>query len=368
MADPTIQTLCCHLPNVTEKSIAVLFEFNSNSYNTVCLFSSLIGMCGAIYQIIPRRDTNLAHRWFSFSATRGRQIVVWLAVADLLASLGVFIRSALWLNDRRWLQPADDLKEIWPCAALSAWIQYFYTATWIWTMCYAIDVRLVLKEREGFPLWYHSTSWGLPAVLTAIGLSILYSPDAKCHDLESFTQAAIRILPNYIATYVPMAVVMIVNPILYLSTTRDVENVIARSLGQFTRKERTLVDAIKLKYCFIISVFYICWLPNIINGVLLWILWFSLPETVIIGLWYIMAVTNPLQAIFNSLVYRRWSGGNTDRIYLPWTKPIPTLTPSPPNLSPSPSWEGRSETTPLLQSQEYKPGNSLASINGSSTS
>lgn len=155
---------------------------------------------------------------------------------------------------------------------------YLYSCTPIDNGCAVPEIVCVFWRHTGIVFFYWTSMWLIYNSITTF----------RCHDLESFTQAAIRILPNYIATYVPMAVVMIVNPILYLSTTRDVENVIARSLGQFTRKERTLVDAIKLKYCFIISVFYICWLPNIINGVLLWILWFSLPETVIIGLWYIM--------------------------------------------------------------------------------
>ncbi|XP_047115821.1 G-protein coupled receptor 143-like [Schistocerca piceifrons] len=369
MADPTIQTLCCHQQNSTDRSVAIMYEFNTNTYNSVCLFSSLIGIFGAIYQMIPRKETSLNHRWYSVSATRGRQIVVWLAVADFLASLGVFVRSALWINDRSWLQPPDTSQNVLACAVISAWIQYFYTATWIWTLCYAVDVRLVLKEREGYPVWYHTASWLIPGALTSVGLSILYSPDIKCHHLGSLTATILRILPNYIATYAPMAVVMIANPILYVSTTRDVENVIARSLSQFTSKERSLVDAIKLKYCFIILAFYLCWLPNIVNGVLLWTLWFNLPETVIVVIWYTMAVANPLQALFNSLVYRRWSsGGAREQLQMPWSQPLPTYTPSPPNLSPSASWNGLAgpgEVTPLLLSQEYLTNRS---VNGNSIS
>lgn len=60
-----------------------------------------------------------------------------------------------------------------------AWIQYFYTATWIWTLCYAIDMRFVLEEREAHNRFYHMAAWMIPAVLTALGLSLLYLPDAK---------------------------------------------------------------------------------------------------------------------------------------------------------------------------------------------
>ena len=97
MADPTIQTFCCHRPMSSNPS-EILSVFNTNSYNTVCLVSSSIGMLGAIYQILPREKLTIAHRWYTVSSSRGRHIVVWLAVADLFAALGVFLRSILWLN------------------------------------------------------------------------------------------------------------------------------------------------------------------------------------------------------------------------------------------------------------------------------
>lgn len=96
MADPTIKTFCCHHNAMLNESFGFLVHFNSQSYNTVCLVSSSIGMLGAIYQILPRENLTLNHRWYSPSATRGRHIIIWLAVADLLASLGVFTRSFMF--------------------------------------------------------------------------------------------------------------------------------------------------------------------------------------------------------------------------------------------------------------------------------
>lgn len=57
---------------------------------------------------------------------------------------------------------------------------------------------------------------------------------------------------------------------------------------QFTSKERRLVDTLRLKFLFINVVFYICWLPNLVNGILLWTMWFDTPVKVVIVLWYIM--------------------------------------------------------------------------------
>lgn len=52
MADPTIQTFCCHHNNRTDIALVIMNEFNSDAYNTVCMVSSSIGILGAIYQVI----------------------------------------------------------------------------------------------------------------------------------------------------------------------------------------------------------------------------------------------------------------------------------------------------------------------------
>jgi len=85
-----------------------------------------------------------------------------------------------------------------------------------------------------------------------------------------------------------MAVIMIVNPILYYYSTRDVRFIISVRLGQYTQRERNAVDGIKTKFLFIITTFYICWLPNLICGVLIWSVWLELPENALVSLWYIM--------------------------------------------------------------------------------
>lgn len=357
MADPTIQTFCCHWPNVTDTSVKLMLEFNSGSYNAVCLISSLVGICGALYQSFPRADFTLPHRWYALSASRGRQIVIWMAVADLFAALGVFVRSIIRLSVPH-IMAIDDSSTVLTCAISSAWIQYFYTATWLWTLCYAIDMRLVLKEKEGHPRFYHTLAWTLPAILTSVGLSVLYIPNANCHNLNSLSSAIIHILPNYFATYIPICIVMVTNPILYISSSKDVENLITLRFNRFTSKEREVIDAIKIKFCLINFVFYICWLPNLINGVLLWTLWFNLPANTIIALWYIMAVTNPLQALCNCMVYRRWAG-TTEKLYIPFRREVGTGVLPESDSSPvaqpwSDSKSDLDERTPLLQRDEFR--------------
>jgi hypothetical protein len=215
-----------------------------------------------------------------------------------------------------------------------------------------------------------------------------------------------------------MAAIMIVNPILYFCSTQDVRFIISVRLGQYTQRERNAVDGIKTKFLFIIITFYICWLPNLICGVLIWSVWLKLPEKLIVSLWYVMvsiyfnssfvslwiscahfclciiwktvawrfyielymniklydstacwcnfqAVMNPLQALLNTVVYRRWSGGGQniyssclpcgDSSSLSEYTPIHTL---------NEVERVQGEHTPLLQSQENELCSSRMSING----
>ncbi|CAH1114086.1 unnamed protein product [Psylliodes chrysocephalus] len=316
MADPTIQTFCCHHANGTDVAIRIIEDFDTDAYNSVCILSSTLGILGAIYQILPREQLTNNHRWLSSSAKRGREIIVWLAIADLLASLGVFIRSTIWISYKNIMPSIKDDSSMVFCAVSSALTQYFYTATWIWTLCYAIDMRLILNQKESKTILYHIVSWVIPAISTTTGLSLLYIPDANCHMPSPFSTTITRILPNYIATYIPIATVMIANPYLYRSSTKDMEYIITGASGQFTTKEREIIRAIKIKFSLINIVFYVCWIPNLLNGILLWTLWFHL-DACVTSIWYVMALLNPLQALFNCIVYRRWGTGN-DRVILPW--------------------------------------------------
>lgn len=52
MSDPTIQTFCCHhTGNKEDLAVRIMGEFNTDSYNTVCLVSSAVGILGAVYQV-----------------------------------------------------------------------------------------------------------------------------------------------------------------------------------------------------------------------------------------------------------------------------------------------------------------------------
>lgn len=151
-------------------------------------------------------------------------------------------------------------------------------------------------------------------------------------------------MPNYILNYGPILMVMIANPILYYMCSKEVDRQLIQRYGQYTNNERQIHDLFKLKFSMINIIFYICWMPNIINAVLMWTMWFHLPVRVIIISWYIMAVLNPLQAFFNVLVYRKWNNKLNCFISLR-NRILRRFRGNVINAQPSPS-----ETSPLLHS------------------
>ncbi|KAI5717004.1 hypothetical protein M8J76_016012 [Diaphorina citri] len=163
MADPSIQAFCCHDPDSKISSVKLMSEFNSSQYNTVCLISSIIGICGAVYQLLPRERFPPVHRWYTLTTSRG-----------------VFVRSILKLySPLSSSQLQIGYLSLTQCILFNAWIQYFYGVAWIWTLIYSIDMTLSLQEKKSYASWYHACAWGIPAALSYVGLSLLYSDTSR---------------------------------------------------------------------------------------------------------------------------------------------------------------------------------------------
>lgn len=197
MADPTVQSFCCRRPqfHLLMATDTLMSEFSSKPYLITSLVCSAIGMVGAVYQILIRflltRD-NDHHRLYYLRTMRqtvskrmlaravGKKIIVWLAVADFMASGGVFFRSTFWMYFRpSSTNPVSENARIMFCAIVSGLIQYFYTCTWLWTLCYAINIRVYLRDDMIREKKYHSFVWPTAGVLTGIGTTVLYYPNAE---------------------------------------------------------------------------------------------------------------------------------------------------------------------------------------------
>ncbi|XP_022242771.1 G-protein coupled receptor 143-like isoform X1 [Limulus polyphemus] len=296
MASPSLDTFCCAVSE-DHPSLQRRLHFSSSPYNIVCAISSLLGIFGASYQIFPSSDDSHS-RHAPLSGHRQKHIITYLAVADLFASFGIFLRSILWLTENDWMSNIDSEAGSSFCAIISGWIQFCYGATYLWTLCYAIDVLKTIKQKTWTPIIYHCVAWGIPMTLTICGMTVLYAPDFKCHS------NVFHVLTNYLITYIPILTVMIVNPVLYCVASNKAIQLVSSLLGRFTQQERQMMSALREKFFSIVLVFYVCWSPNVLNGLLLWTTWGQLPRKFLIGLWYVMAVINPLQAVMNAFVYR----------------------------------------------------------------
>lgn len=247
--------------------------------------------------MLPRHETWLSLQWFSLTSLRGRQIIIWLALADLFASLGVFLRSSSKLidyfayGDIGYGDSDNADYSILYCTILVVWTQYFYAVTWCWTLCYAADTWLAVQKRAGYPWLYQCLAWLLPAVLQ---VSIYLSTGGGCEREET----------SQLTNYSLVAVVMVCCPVLLCLALRHLHALAAACLGQVTNKERAVIRSVRLRFSLIVLAFYLCWLPNLLHGILLAV-WPASPGPLQVALWYLMAVLNPLQALFNAAVYRR---------------------------------------------------------------
>ncbi|XP_070572292.1 G-protein coupled receptor 143-like [Ptychodera flava] len=323
MASPRLESLCCI--NITDKEPFI----GTKAYNITCVISSSLSILGAAYMLLPRQVPNNARVRRNLGYERQMKIINWLTVADVLACVGILVRSSAWLIDfpnfkKIPLAPATEPGDRWFCAVTGAWIQYFYITTYFWTFCFAVDVFLLTRKKPSLMWLYHVVSWMVSASFCLDGLIPLYYPS-----LTRCERNPINLIPHYVATLLPIVMVMICNPILYILSARRVSGLLTVTSGRYTDQERHVVKQIKEKFALIITVFYVCWAPNVVNGIL--ILTCSAGEFSggMVAMDVMMGILNPLQAFFNSLIYRGCVGCTNLRLAITSERDIQT--PAQPN-------------------------------------
>ncbi|KAL7385606.1 hypothetical protein ABVT39_024984 [Epinephelus coioides] len=211
--------------------------------------------------------------------------------------------------------------DAWPevfCVGSAMWIQLFFSASFWWTFCYAVDVFLVVKTSAGIStiILYHMITWGLAVLLCVEGVAMLYYPSIS--DCEQGLQHAI---PHYVTTYAPMLLVLVANPVFFNRTISAVTSLLKGRQGIYTENERRLANEIKIRFFKIMLVFFICWVPNIINESLLFYLemqtdindnGFRNIRNAALITWFIMGILNPMQAFLNTLAFHGWTGFDVD--------------------------------------------------------
>uniref|UniRef100_A0A8C1WL27 G-protein coupled receptor 143 n=1 Tax=Cyprinus carpio TaxID=7962 RepID=A0A8C1WL27_CYPCA len=329
MASPRLETFCC--PN-RDPATEFITGFQPQFFSVICSCSAALSLVFTGLQLLPK------HRPFRHGAPHkpasSLRILFIISVCDLLACAGMVVRSSVWLGSPDLVSriSAGNSSDVWPqvfCVGGAMWIQLFFSASFWWTFCYAVDVFLVVKRSAGIStiVLYHMITWGLTLLLCVEGVAMLYYPSIS--SCENGLQHAI---PHYVTTYAPMLLVLLVNPVLFTRTVSAVTSLLKGQQGIYTENERRLGSEIKIRFFKIMLVFVVCWLPNIINESLLFYL--EMQDDVSAGdlknvrnaaliTWFIMGILNPMQGFLNTLAFHGWTGLNVDfsrqrRRELPW--------------------------------------------------
>ncbi|KAL2081683.1 hypothetical protein ACEWY4_023536 [Coilia grayii] len=321
MASPRLETFCC--PN-RDASTEFVISFQPLFFGAICIGSAAFGVILSIIQILPKRRgyRRLGQYPLPKPASSSRILLI-ISICDILGSAGIILRSSIWLGLPDFISQISlvNNNNVWPevfCVGSAMWIQLFFSASFWWTFCYAVDVFLVVKRSAGIStiVLYHMITWGLAVLLCVEGVAMLYYPSIS--SCENGLQHAI---PHYITTYAPMLLVLIVNPVLFSRTVSAVTSLLKGRQGIYTENERRLGTEIKIRFFKIMLVFCICWLPNLINESLLFYLEMqddikasnlkNIRNAVLIT-WFIMAILNPMQGFLNTLAFHGWTGFDVD--------------------------------------------------------
>ena len=94
MASPVLESFCCmrfmHNDSCTNDGYSQEHDSINKSYNALCIMSSVMSICGAVYQLTPRLPRRPPRGHIELeSMLRQNVIICILAIADLLASVGL---------------------------------------------------------------------------------------------------------------------------------------------------------------------------------------------------------------------------------------------------------------------------------------
>uniref|UniRef100_H2MU81 G-protein coupled receptor 143 n=2 Tax=Oryzias latipes TaxID=8090 RepID=H2MU81_ORYLA len=321
MASPRLETFCC--PN-RDAATGFVVNFQSVLFGALSLGSAALSLIFAVVQILPKRKgyRRLGQYPLPRPASSSRILFI-ISVCDILGCAGIIIRSAVWLGLPNFISSisvannTDVLPEVF-CVGSAMWIQLFFSASFWWTFCYAVDVFLVVKTSAGIStiVLYHMITWGLAVLLCVEGVAMLYYPSIS--DCEQGLQHAI---PHYVTTYAPMLLVLTANPVFFSRTVSAVTSLLKGRQGIYTENERRLANEIKIRFFKIMLVFFVCWAPNIINESLLFYLEMQVDindsslrdiRNAALTTWFIMGILNPMQAFLNTLAFHGWTGLDVD--------------------------------------------------------
>ncbi|XP_076857294.1 G-protein coupled receptor 143 [Brachyhypopomus gauderio] len=321
MASPRLETFCC--PS-RDAATDFIINFQPVFFNAICLGSASVSLIFSIIQSLPKRRgyRRLGQYPLPKPASSSRILFI-ISVCDILGCAGIIVRSSAWLGLPTIITDISvtNSSNPWPevfCVGSAMWIQLFFSASFWWMFCYAVDVFLVVKRSAGIStiVLYHMITWGLAVLLCVEGVAMLYYPS-----ISSCENGLLHAIPHYVTTYAPLLLVLMVNPVLFACTVTSVTSLLKGRQGIYTENERRLGTEIKIRFFKIFLVFFTCWLPNLINESLLFYLEMQADiraselkniRNAALILWFIMGILNPMQGFLNTLAFHGWTGLDVD--------------------------------------------------------
>nr|XP_033804251.1 G-protein coupled receptor 143 [Geotrypetes seraphini] len=322
MASPRLETFCCLN---SDKVTHFVLSFEPWLFNALCLASASLGLLLTVLQLWPKKRESYRKAGLTPfpKPSSSSRILLIICACDLLGCLGIITRSSVWLGAPGFTSniSASNGTDMWPtvfCVGSTVWIQLFYSASFWWLFCYAIDAYLVVRRSAGLStiVLYHMMTWGLTILLCMEGVALLYYPSVS--NCEEGLEHAI---PHYVTTYAPLLLVLLVNPVLFRRTVTAVATLLKGRQGIYTENERRLGTEIQIRFFKIMLVFFICWSSNIINEVLLFYLELqphitgqvlkNVKNAALIT-WFIMGILNPMQGFLFTLAFYGWTGCDVD--------------------------------------------------------
>ncbi|XP_073523422.1 G-protein coupled receptor 143 [Phyllobates terribilis] len=317
MASPRLETFCC--PN-RDPATQLVLDYQPTVFGSLCIGSGLVSLIFCVIQLLPKTKQGYRKQGRStLPKPSSSRILLLVVICDLLGCIGVILRSTVWISSPSLISNISfkNSTEVWPavfCVGSAMWIQLFYSASFWWLFCYAVDAYLVIRRSAGIStiVLYHMMTWGLAILLCVEGVAMLYYPSVS--NCEEGLEHAI---PHYVTTYAPLLLVMVANPILFRRTVLAVATLLKGRQGIYTENERRLGTEIQIRFFKIMLVFMICWLSNIINESLLFYLEMQ-PDingdqlknvrNAALITWFIMGILNPMQGFLFTLAFYGWTG------------------------------------------------------------
>lgn len=226
-------------------------------------------------------------------------VVYCIITAALLGNIGIIIRSCLWLH-KKYPGPRDkaygDFKHIF-CGVSSVWVQYCFLAGVFWHLCYSIEAYMVSHGTTSSRWMLHIIGWVCPSFFVGLGTFIAYSPGFSSCGAQDPVEMGVL----YILILVPVIIVFLLNTAIFYKASASVKRSLIHHFGRYSTEERKTVDGIKTKFILFSITYLICWLPNLLESILINVL-NQKSSSVVLVMLVLESVLNPCEVLLLIMV------------------------------------------------------------------